>query len=209
MGYDFKISTCICRWKVSEKEGGKEGKREGVHCAPASKGSEVKVVGTRQRRSKGLGSGKYMKRRATDWETGKEKKWRESREEKKGVAGKGWEKVWGPRELYLWRRVVMLENSPGRICMVFNEEGGAQWWRITKKKKEKNILLLIPCWEDKLFQAGTQRYHFSSPSLLLFYPGKGYADKKIQSFEDCLLPTTIICLWDNSGYSTSDLEAYG
>lgn len=148
-----------------------------------------------------------MKRGATNWETGGEKRWRESTEEERGVEGKGWEKVRDPRELYLWRRVVMLEDSPGRICMVFNEEGGAQWRRITKKRK--NILLLIPCWEEKLFQAGTQRYHFSSPSLLLFYHGKGYTDKKIQSFEDCLLPTTIICLWDNSGYSTSDLEAYG
>lgn len=31
----------------------------------------------------------------------------------------------------------MLEDSPGRICMVFNEEGGAQWRIIIKKKKER------------------------------------------------------------------------
>lgn len=45
------------------------------------------------------------------------------------------------------------------------------------------------------FQAGTQRYHFSSPSLLLFYPAKKRVrEEKIASFEDCQLPTTIICL---------------
>lgn len=51
-----------------------------------------------------------------------------------------------PRELYLWRRVVMLEDSPGRICMVFNEEGGVQAVVKNNKKseKKKNILLLIP-----------------------------------------------------------------
>ena len=57
------------------------------------------------------------------------------------------EKKWrDPRELYLWRRVVMLEDSPGRICMVFNEEGGAQMAKNNKKKKrkKKNIPLLIP-----------------------------------------------------------------
>lgn len=62
----------------------------------------------------------------------------------KGRSGKGIRKSEGPRELYLWRRVVMLEDSPGRVCIVFNEEGGAQWRIIKKKKKVKNILLLIP-----------------------------------------------------------------
>lgn len=37
------------------------------------------------------------------------------------------EKVKDPRDLYLWRRVVTSEDSPGRICMVSNEEGGVQW----------------------------------------------------------------------------------
>lgn len=35
----------------------------------------------------------------------------------------------------------MLEDSPGRICMVFNEEGGAQWRRITKKERKKHSAL--------------------------------------------------------------------
>lgn len=96
-----------------------------------------------------VGSGKYMKRRATDWETDEETEMEGEQTRGKGRRGKGMRKSErGPRELYLWRRVVMLEDSPGRICMVFNEEGGARWRRIIKKKKKetkgKNIPLLIP-----------------------------------------------------------------
>lgn len=52
MGHDFKISTRICRWKVRDKEGGKEGKRGGGGgkeriVRRQSKGSEVKVEGGR------------------------------------------------------------------------------------------------------------------------------------------------------------------
>lgn len=50
MGHDFKISTRICRWKVRDKEGGKEGKRGGGKeriVRRQSKGSEVKVEGGR------------------------------------------------------------------------------------------------------------------------------------------------------------------
>lgn len=86
-----------------------------------------------------VGSGKYMKRRATDWETDEETEMEGEQTRGKGRRGKGMRKSErGPRELYLWRRVVMLEDSPGRICMVFNEEGGARWRRIIKKKKERN-----------------------------------------------------------------------
>lgn len=35
----------------------------------------------------------------------------------------------------------MLEDSPGRIWMVFNEEGGAQWRMITKKERKKHAAL--------------------------------------------------------------------
>lgn len=49
----------------------------------------MKVEGRRQRRSKGVGSGKYMKSRVTDWETDEEMRWRESREEERGGEGKG------------------------------------------------------------------------------------------------------------------------
>lgn len=85
-----------------------------------------------------VGSGKYMKRRATDWETDEETEMEGEQTRGKGRRGKGMRKSErGPRELYLWRRVVMLEDSPGRICMVFNEEGGARWRRIIQKKRKK------------------------------------------------------------------------
>lgn len=54
-----------------------------------------------------------MKRRATDWETDEERRWRESRQEEKGRSGKGIRKSEGPQ------RAIPVEKS----CNV----GGLSW----------------------------------------------------------------------------------
>lgn len=112
-----------------EREAGCKGGRGGKECIVycQSKGSQVKVEKRNWQGSKGVGNGKNIKRGALDRETDKKKTWMKSRDDEKREKGNGGEKVRDPRELYLWRRVVMLEDSPGNIYTVFNEEGGAGW----------------------------------------------------------------------------------
>lgn len=74
-----------------------------------SKGSKVKVEGMRG--SKGVGSGKYMKSRTTDWETDEEMEGEQTGG--KGRSGKGMRKSEGPQ------RAVPVEKS----CNV----GGLSW----------------------------------------------------------------------------------
>lgn len=71
-----------------------------------------------------------------------------------------------------------------------------------KKRQEKNIVLLIPRWGGGVGRRGggcsfkQVRRGITSqvPHSLCFTPQKGYAEEKVVSFEDCQLPTTIICL---------------
>lgn len=63
----------------------------------------------------------------------------------------------------------MLEDSPGRICMVFNEEGGARWRRITRKKTEKKHSALNPSLRGKTLSsryAEVSLFKSLTPSVL-------------------------------------------
>lgn len=106
MGHDFKISTCICRWKVREKEGEKEERLQ-------SKGSEVKVEGRRFGGSKGVGSGKYMKRKGDGLGNRRGDEMEGEPRRVKGRRGKRMRKSEGPQ------RAVPVEKS----CNV----GGLSW----------------------------------------------------------------------------------
>ena len=159
-----------------------------------------------------------MKRRATDWETDEETEMEGEQTRGKGRRGKGIRKSErGPRELYLWRRVVMLEDSPGRICMVFNEEGGARWRRIIKKKKKEREKhsALNPSLRGKKKKKKTLSSRYAevslfkslTPYVLLWkrgYTDKSYCHLKIVCYQQPSFAFEIIL-----GFSTSDLEAYG
>lgn len=80
-----------------------------------------------------------------------------------------------------------------------------------KKKERKKHSALNPSLRKKkhLFQAGTQRYHFSSPSLLLFYPGKGYTDKRYSHLKIVCYQQPSFAFEINLGIPLQILEAYG
>lgn len=72
-----------------------------------------------------------------------------------------------------------------------------------EKRQEKNIVLLIPCWGGGVGRRRVGGCSFKQvrrgitsqvPHSLCFTPQKGYVEEKVASFEDCQLPTTIICL---------------
>ena len=74
----------------------------------------------------------------------------------------------------------MLEDSPGRICMVFNEEGGVQAMvknnkKKRKEKKKKHSALNPLAESENSFKQVRRGITFQVP---LFYPGKGYTDKR-------------------------------